>query len=219
MARLTIDQNLLLRFVHEEQLAELYRGLQALGLERGDAGTIHDVTSCPGAETCNLAVTGSRELASAITARLEGAGAVVEAARELDIKISGCPNSCGQHHVAALGFHGGMRRVGGRAVPEYTLHLGGGIDGGGATFGRQVVRVPARRVPDALLKLLHLYQQRREPGESALAFFRRVSDVEVKEAVAALARLDAETARPEDYLDNGAQEEFVVRTREGECAA
>jgi sulfite reductase (ferredoxin) len=222
MVRLTIDQNLLLRFVHEEQLAELHRGLVALGLGADGAGTIADVTSCPGAETCNLAVTGSRELASALTERLErpgGAASAIEAARDLDIKISGCPNSCGQHHIAGIGFHGGMRRVGGRVVPEYTLHLGGGVDAGGATFGRQVVKLPARRVADALVRLLELYEARRAPGERALDFFRRLPDLEVKQAVADLAKVDEATARPEDFLDNGAEQAFVVHTGTGECAA
>src|SRR4029453_18918339 len=116
------------------------------------------VTSCPGADTCNLAVTKSRELASSISDRLREANGAIAGAESLDVKISGCPNSCGQHHVAALGFHGTMRRVGGQAVPEYQLHLGGGISGQGAVFGRQIVKVPARRVPDAVLRLLLLYQ-------------------------------------------------------------
>src|SRR5262249_15798485 len=73
----------------------------------------------------------------------------VKAAESLDIKISGCPNSCGQHHVAALGFHGTMRRVGGQTGPEDPLHPGGGIARGGATFGRQIVERPAKRVPPA----------------------------------------------------------------------
>jgi sulfite reductase beta subunit-like hemoprotein len=218
MCRLTIDQNLLLRFVQEDQVAELYLGLLALGLGAADAGTIVDVTSCPGAESCNLAVTGSRELATAIGDRLGAAASVAEGARDLTIKISGCPNSCGQHHVAGLGFHGGMRRVGGKVVPEYTLHLGGGIDGGGATFGRQVVKVPARRVPDALVELLRLYEARKAPGERALDFFRRVGEDEVKAAVAALTRFDEATPE-EDFLDLGSEQTFVVRTREGECAA
>jgi sulfite reductase beta subunit-like hemoprotein len=213
--RLTIDQNLLCRFVADDRVAELHRGLVGLGLAAPDAGTIVDVTSCPGAESCNLAVTSSRELASAISGALDGIE--LGAARELSIKISGCPNSCGQHHVAGVGFHGGMRRVGGKVVPEYTLHLGGGIDGAGATFGRQVVKLPARRVPAALLRLLHLYDERREPGETALAFFRRIGDDEVKGAVAELMRLDA-SSPPEDFLDHGSATTFEVATGPGECA-
>src|SRR5204863_8184335 len=130
--RTSNDQNTLLRFIAEAALPAVHAALDDAGLGREGARTISDVTACPGADTCNLAVTHSRELALAIGDRLDEANGdadTVALARKLDVKISGCPNSCGQHHVAAIGFHGTMRRVGGRAVPEYQLHLGGGIDG------------------------------------------------------------------------------------------
>jgi len=225
MARTTIDQNLLLRFVPDDALEALHQGLKDLELAEPDAGTIVDVTSCPGAESCNLAVTASRELASALSAKLsaavsEAAGSAdaVAAAKDLHLKISGCPNSCGQHHVAGIGFHGSMRRVGGRVVPEYTLHLGGGIDGNGAVFGRAFAKVPARRTPGALLKLLELYLAERQPGEDALTFFRRVPEETVKGALADLSKIDEATATAEDYLDLGDDKEFEVATGPGECA-
>src|SRR4029077_11260297 len=99
----------------------------------------------------------------ALTESLEG-GPIDAGARDVAIKISGCPNSCGQHHIAGVGFHGGMRRVGTKVVPEYTLHLGGGIDGSGATFGRQVVKLPARRIGDTVVRLLELYQKEKMGG-------------------------------------------------------
>jgi hypothetical protein len=111
-----------------------------------------------------------------------------------------------------------LRRVGGKVVPEYTLHLGGGVDGKGAVFGRQVVKLPARRVPDALLRLLSLYEAKKQPNEPALAFFRRVSQEEVRAAVADFVKMDEATATPEDYLDLGSTTEFMVETGEGECA-
>jgi sulfite reductase (NADPH) hemoprotein beta-component len=217
--RLTIDQNLLVRFVSEARLPLLYTELAAIGLADGDAGTILDVTSCPGAESCNLAVTASRELAAAATAKLEqSSGAALDACKGLDIKVSGCPNSCGQHHIAAIGFHGGMRRVGGRVVPEYTLHLGGGISESGAVFGRQLAKVPARRAADALVALLELYLRARQDGEAPLSFFRRVDGDTVKSALGELAKIDETNARPEDFLDLGDSNEFVVATGDGECA-
>lgn len=221
MARTTIDQNILLRFVPDDAVEALYDELRKLDLAEADAGTIVDVTSCPGAESCNLAVTASRELASALSAKLaapNGSAGAVEAAKDLHIKISGCPNSCGQHHVAGIGFHGSMRRVGGRVVPEYTLHLGGGIDEKGAVFGRQFAKVPARRTPEALLKLLELYVADRQPGEGAVAFFRRVPEEAVKNALAELSKIDEATAMPEDFLDIGDAKEFEVSTGPGECA-
>jgi sulfite reductase beta subunit-like hemoprotein len=215
--RTTNDQNVLFRFVPEASLAALHQKLVELGLGRPGARTIEDVTSCPGADTCNLAVTKSRELASAISARLgEVARKDVES---LDIKISGCPNSCGQHHVAALGFHGTLRRVDGKTIPEYQLHLGGGIDQNGAVFGRQVVKVPARRIPEAVAKLVELYQKEKREDENALAFFRRVDERVVKEHLAALTEFDPATARPEEWLDHGDENPFVVAIGQGECAA
>ena len=103
-------------------------------------------------------------------------------------------------------------------MPEYTLHLGGGIDARGAVFGRQVVKLPARRVPEGLVALLRLYQAKKQPGERALDFFRRLTDAEVKETVAALTNLD-DSSRAEDFLDNGSDDTFMVKTRDGECAA
>ncbi len=220
--RLSNEQNLVFRFVPEASLTALHAALVALGLGRAGARTIHDVTSCPGADTCNLAVTRSRELTTAVEAALSAAtGATAEAvkaAESLDIKISGCPNSCGQHHVAALGFHGTMRRVGGQAIPEYQLHLGGGIAREGATFGRQIVKLAARRVPDAVLRLLELYRNERSDGESPLAYFRRVEPDVVKKAVADLAEFDAATAKAEDWLDHGDEAPFKVAIGQGECA-
>jgi sulfite reductase (NADPH) hemoprotein beta-component len=111
-----------------------------------------------------------------------------------------------------------MRRVGGRVVPEYTLHLGGGVDGAGATFGRQALKVPARRVPEALIRLLTLFQRERREGEPVLAFFRRVDEDTVREVVADLSKIDEATATPEDFLDLGDAHEFEVKTGPGECA-
>jgi sulfite reductase beta subunit-like hemoprotein len=220
--RLSNEQNLVFRFVPEASLTAIHAELVALGLGRAGARTIHDVTSCPGADTCNLAVTRSRELTTAVEDALAAAtgeaAAAVKSAESLDIKISGCPNSCGQHHIAALGFHGTMRRVGGQAVPEYQLHLGGGIAREGATFGRQIVKLPARRVPDAVLRLLALYQKERAEGEAPLAYFRRVEADVVKRAVADLAEFDAATAKPEDWLDHGDDQAFKVAIGQGECA-
>ena len=220
--RTTNEQNLVFRFVPEASLTALHAELLMLGMGRAGARTIHDVTSCPGADTCNLAVTRSRELTTAISDALAAtSGAAAEAVRageSLDIKISGCPNSCGQHHVAALGFHGTMRRVGGQTVPEYQLHLGGGIGREGATFGRQLLKLPARRVPGAVVRLLELYVKERSDGEAPLAYFRRVDAEVVKRALADLSEFDAATARPEEWLDHGDDAPFKVAIGQGECA-
>jgi sulfite reductase (ferredoxin) len=215
--RLTIDQNILLPWVDKRSVPALYARLLAAGLARQDLHTVRDVTSCQGADTCNLAVTSSRAVAAAITERLEkdGLGAEGEAARTL-IKVSGCPNSCGQHHIADLGFHGGAKNTGDGAVPVYQLHLGGGVDERGARFGRQVVKIIARRVPDAVVRLLAFFEAERAEGESPAAFFERVDG---KKVVAALGDLVTAPVAPEERADVGESAGFLIHSGEGECAA
>lgn len=215
--RLTIDQNVLLPWVDKRSIHALYTRLVRAGLARRDLHTVRDVTSCQGADTCNLAVTSSRSVASAITARLEaeGLGAEGDVARTL-IKVSGCPNSCGQHHIADLGFHGGAKNVGDGAVPVYQLHLGGGVDERGARFGRQVVKIVARRVPEAVVRLLRFYEAERTANETAAAFFERIDG---KRVVAALGELVTDAAAADERADVGESAGFLVHSGEGECAA
>jgi sulfite reductase (ferredoxin) len=215
-AYLTIDQNILIPFVDKRSLPALYAALQPLGLAELGVRTAKDVTSCPGAETCNLAVTKSRQLGLAISDRLDRADAEgLLAVKGTVIKISGCPNSCGQHHIADIGFHGAAKKDGGKAYPMYQLHLGGGVDGDGAYFGRQVVKIVARRVPEAVVKLLALYESDRGADETPNAFFRRVDP---KRVVAALGDLVSGFAEGEE-ADLGETVGFQVAVGEGECAA
>jgi sulfite reductase (ferredoxin) len=219
--RLAVDQNLLLRFVPTGRLGALYTALDAAGLGAPDARTVADVTTCPGAETCNLAVTASRQVGAAITARLESDASLADAlvaARDATVKVSGCPNSCGQHHIATLGWHGAARRAGDRTAPVYQLHLGGGFDDDGARFGRQVVKVPARRVPEAMARLLKLYAAERAEGDTPDRFFRDLAGPRVEALLHDLVALDADT--PDDiFLDIGQAQGFHVAIGEGECAA
>ena len=214
--RLSIDQNLVLPWVDRRSLPALHRALAAIDLARPFVHTARDVTSCPGAETCNLAVTASRSLADAITEQLEQPElAGLQAMPTTSIKISGCPNSCGQHHVADIGFHGAAKTVDGTTVPMYQLHLGGGVDEQGARFGRQVVKIVARRVPGAVVRLLRLYEEGHAEGETTAHFF---ANVDPKRVVSALGELlgpatSAETA------DIGETIGFHVKTGVGECAA
>lgn len=215
--RLTIDQNLLLPWVDKRSVPALYSRLAKAGLARRDLHTVRDVTSCQGADTCNLAVTSSRSVASAITSRLEaeGLGAEGDLARTL-IKISGCPNSCGQHHIADLGFHGGAKNTGDGAVPVYQLHLGGGVDERGARFGRQVVKIVARRVPEAVVRLLRFFEAERAAGESPASFFERIDG---KRVVAMLGDVITASPQPEERADVGESAGFLIHSGEGECAA
>ena len=216
--RTTAVQDLVLRWVRRDGLPALYASLQAAGLGLPDADSIADVTSCPGAESCKLAVTQSRGLGQALEQHLRETPALVEMARELDIKISGCPNGCGQHHIATIGFQGSLRKVDGRAVPQYFIQVGGGIDPERTTFGRLSAKVPARRVPLALERLVRLYAAEKQDGETPLSFFRGLEAARVKALLADLELLTTATATPDDYIDLAETTPFRPETTEGECA-
>jgi sulfite reductase (NADPH) hemoprotein beta-component len=217
--RLTPEQNLLLRWVRHDRLPELHEQLVAAGLGVGGAGTAADVGSCPGADTCRIAVTQSRGLGKLLTEHLRARPEVVAAAGPLDLKISGCPNGCGQHHIAGIGFQGSVRRLGDRVVPQYFVMIGGGFEADHARFGRLAAKIPARRVPQAVERLIDLYVDKRNDGETATKFFQRVDLEVVKTNLADLEALRPEDALPADFVDLGEDHEFRVETMEGECMA
>lgn len=214
--RVTVRQNFVLRWVPIPRLPSLWEGLGAAGLDRPGAEAPSDVTSCPGADTCNLGITSSRGLARQIRALLEMGSGGTDDLEGLTVKISGCPNSCGQHHAAAVGFFGMVRRVGDRVVPTYQMLLGGG----GGSMGRPVFKLPARWVPTAVRRLIDLYRAGRAPAETFPAFVRRVPPAEVQKALADLAvpgatPLDASLFQ--DWGEAGAFRGAIGGP--GECAA
>ena len=144
---------------------------------------------------------------------------LVSAAPDLQIKISGCPNGCGRNHIAGLGFQGSVRKLGARAVPQYFVTVGGGPDGDGVRFGRLAAKIPARRMTDALERLIALYRQERGKGESATAFFMRVEVDRVKAILADLEQMKPQEAQPEDFVDLAETSEFKPEIQEGECSA
>ena len=217
--RTTHRQGLLLRWVRTTDVVEVYRRLAAGGLGLGDANTVADVTSCPGAESCRLAVTQSRGLGRLLGDTLRARPDLVAAAPDLTIKISGCPNGCGQHHVAGIGLQGSVRKVGGKALPQYFVMVGGGADAEGAHFARLAAKVPARRMDTAIARLISLYQSDCLPGESATAFFRRVELSRVKAELADLEQVAPEAVVPTDFVDLGDEAAFEVTTMDGECSA
>ena len=218
-ARVTATQNLLLRWVPSDESKSLYARLAAAGLGLGDADTIADVTSCPGAESCKLAVTQSRGLAQVIGDHLRATPSLIPLVPSLDVKVSGCPNGCGQHHIAAIGFQGSLRKVEGRAVPQYFVMVGGGVSDSGATFGRLAAKVPARRSPIALERLARLYADERLADETAAAFFTRIDLARVKTLLSDLETISAESAMADDYIDLAESKAFVPETQDGECSS
>jgi sulfite reductase beta subunit-like hemoprotein len=217
--RVTVDQNLVFRWVPIGELRELYRRLAAASLGQAEASSVADVTSCPGAESCRLAVTQSRGLGRLLEEHLRARPDLIAAADGAHIKISGCPNGCGQHHIATIGFQGSVRRLGGRAVPQYFVMVGGGTTLERASFARTAAKIPARRIPETVERLIAFYQREKRDGESAPAFFQRMDLERVSEELRDLQQLSAEDAVPLDFVDLAETGEFAPEVMEGECSA
>jgi sulfite reductase beta subunit-like hemoprotein len=217
--RVTPGQNLVFRWVAAGNLRSLYRALAAAGLGLAGAETIADVVSCPGAESCRLAVTQSRGLGRLLEDHLRSRPDIMAAADGAQIKISGCPNGCGQHHIATIGFQGSVRRIGSRAVPQYFVMVGGGTVASGASFARTAAKVPARRLPEVVERLVALYTRTRSAGETAPEFFARIDVSQVKETLADLERLTEQEATTADFIDLGELSEFNPLVMDGECSA
>ena len=217
--RVTAEQNLLFRWVKEADLDGLHTRLAAAGLGLAGANTVADVVSCPGAESCRIAVTQSRGLGELLGQHLRDNPEVAALAPDLHIKISGCPNGCGQHHIAGLGFQGSIRKVGAKAVPQYFVMLGGGVDENGAQFGRISAKVPARRMTQVVDRLLGLYRDEKQADEKPEAFFRRVDAAKVKALLVDLETMTAADAVPLDFVDLAEDREFVPEIMDGECAS
>jgi sulfite reductase (NADPH) hemoprotein beta-component len=208
----------LLRWVRTEEVPPLFERLDAAGLSRDGAGSAAEVVACPGADACRQAVTRTRDVARLVERRLRETLGPAALGTPLDVAVSGCPNGCSRHHVAAIGLQGSARKVGGRSAPQYFVLVGGGAAGGGLRFGKLAGKVPARRVPEAVERLVALYLAERSAGESAVAFFARAH----ARAAAVLDPLEAlgpEDACAEDFVEPGAAEEFRPAVQEGECAA
>lgn len=216
--RFTRDQDVVLRWVLPEEVPALHARLAAAGLGLDGAGTPADVVSCPGAESCRLAVTHSRGLGQVLEAHVRSRPELYGQAPDLELKVSGCPNGCSQHHVASIGFQGSARKVGSRAVPQYFVLLGGRLSADGARFGKVAGKIPGRRVTAALDALTALYLAEREPGEGAPAFFARVAPERAKAVLAPLGDLTEADLTPQDLVDLGETEPYSTDTMDGECA-
>jgi sulfite reductase beta subunit-like hemoprotein len=219
-ARSTVQQNLVLRWVRDEALYEVWERLQALGLAEAGADEITDVVSCPGTDSCKLGITSSMGLNRAIKQRLEEMEIDDPLTRKIHIKMSGCPNGCSQHHIANIGFYGASLKVGGRPMPAYIPHIGGNYEGGEVIFGTRLKsRLPAKRVPEAVERWIRLYEAERAEGEEFNAFAERAGaprfEAEVKELTLP-AEFSLETMQ--QFIDWNRSSPYKVERGEGECA-
>jgi sulfite reductase beta subunit-like hemoprotein len=216
--RLAGEGRVHLRWIAEGDVAALHARLAAAGLGRDGAGSAADVVSCPGAEACRQAVTRTRDVARLVEERIRAALGAPALAAALPVHVSGCPNGCARHHVAAVGLQGSARRVGGRAVPQYVVLVGGSVAAEEARFAVPVAKVSARRVPAAVEALVALYLAERAPGEAAGPFLARRAD-RARALLAPLEELRPDDLREEDLVEPGASEPFRPAVQEGECAA
>jgi sulfite reductase beta subunit-like hemoprotein len=216
--RTSAGQNLILRDVRAQDLPALYDALDARGLARAEAQGVRDIVTCPGADTCNLGITSSRGLGRAIGRWLEERRfSDLPAFAGTTIRASGCPNSCGQHHLATVGFYGNNKNVSDEPTPHYMMLLAGRIDESGARMAQPIMRIPARRVPQALDLLWDRYRTDAIVGETFSEWIENVDKGEVKELLSPLAL--SERPSLEEIFDWDQTAVFTGKTGEGECAA
>jgi sulfite reductase (ferredoxin) len=215
--RTTINQNLILRWVPESRVNALYDELAARGLGDPGAELVEDIIACPGTDTCGLGITSSKGLARAM-AEIFPPGRVPEDLAGVSVKISGCHNSCAQHHIATIGLHGVGKRVGEHTAPHYELHLGGRVNGT-AKIGQMTVKVPAKNVPAAVSHLVEVYRRDRRDGEGLAAFLDRSGKAKLKEELIPYTILPPFNDDATYYYDWEGENEFVMEDLgPGECA-
>jgi sulfite reductase beta subunit-like hemoprotein len=219
-ARTTVQQNLLLRWVRHESVYDVWRALGELGL--ADAGTreISDVVSCPGTDSCKLGITSSMGLNQAVQERIEAMDITDPLSRQIHIKMSGCPNGCAQHHVADIGFYGASIKVGEHTIPAYIPHVGGSYEGAPVAFGQRLkLRLPAKRIPEAIERWIRHYESSRQDGEAWGAFTQRVGTTELEGLVKDLSMpVDFGLETMNTFIDWNRSVPFEVQRGEGECA-
>ncbi|HVE99521.1 MAG TPA: hypothetical protein VNA12_10130, partial [Mycobacteriales bacterium] len=211
----TVRQNLVVRDLRAGDLPKLYDILAEAGLGQTGAERAANVVSCPGAETCTLALTASRGVAAATIDALVAAGLGDVG---LSINVSGCPNSCGQQQMADIGLSGQVRRVGTDEAPGYRILLGGRVTEGGARFGQYVAKAPARRTPEAVVSVVGRYVADRSDGERFGDWVDRVGAEVIGADLAGFDQKRSRAEAPEDFTDWDATDAFKVILGRGECA-
>jgi sulfite reductase (ferredoxin) len=218
--RTTADQNILLRWISTADLPAVYRALAAVGLAGAGAGEIGDITACPGTDTCKLGISSSRALAAELGRQITAAGLDTnEKARGLHIKTSGCFNSCGQHHVADIGYLGVSRNVNGRRVPHFQLVIGGEWTHNAGAYGLAIGAIPSKRVPEFTKRIATMYADEHQPGENFQAYTNRIGKKAIRKMVEELQVMPAYDQDPSFYSDWGDPREYTIEDMGvGECA-
>jgi sulfite reductase beta subunit-like hemoprotein len=215
--RITNRQNLVFRNLTEDQLPALYERLNEIGMAQPGAELSRDVVACPGADTCNLAVTQSRGLADAISDALDAAG--LAEVGGIRTNISGCTNSCGQHHIADIGFFGAERRAHGKPAPGYQMLLGGYVGQEQIHFGDKALRLPAKTAPEAVVRVVGQFAEERKAGESFREWMdRRGGAKAIGDTLKDLDIFPTPEEGPEYYVDYDETGPYEVSLGDSECA-
>jgi sulfite reductase (ferredoxin) len=215
--RVTNRQNLVFRGLTDSQLPVLHQRLDAIGMAEAGAELARDVVACPGADTCNLAVTQSRGLADAISEALDAAG--LADIGGIRTNISGCTNSCGQHHISDIGFFGAERRAHGQAAPGYQMLLGGYVGQERIHFGEKALRLPAKQAPEAAVRVVRRFAEEREPGEVFRSWLERAGGpAAVGATLKDLDEFPTPDEAPEFYVDYGETGPYIKEIGASECA-
>jgi sulfite reductase (ferredoxin) len=219
-ARTTVQQNLVLRWVRDEAVYDVWRRLDELGLADAGAREITDVVSCPGTDSCKLGITSSMGLNRAIQDRLEAMEITDPLTKQIHIKMSGCPNGCSQHHIANIGFYGASLKVGGKQVPAYIPHIGGNYEGGEVVYGARLKsRIPAKRVPEAVERWVRMYEAERNEGEAFNDFAERAGGARFEQEIKELTMpAEFSLGTMDQFIDWNRAEPYKVERGEGECA-
>jgi len=219
-ARTTVHQNLLLRWVRDESVYDVWTRLQALDLGDAGADEVSDVVSCPGTDSCKLGITSSMGLNAAVKERIDAMGIEDPLTKRIHVKMSGCPNGCSQHHIANIGFYGASIRVGDKTIPASIPHIGGRYEGGGVQYGARLrLRLPSKRVPEAVERWIRFYESERTDGEEFNAFAERVGTKPFEDQVRELAMpAEFNLENMNLFMDWTKNVPFEVIRGEGECA-
>ena len=215
--RITINQGLLLKYVRKEALPVLFERLKDLDFVKPGFDSVSDITTCPGTDTCNLGISNSTELARVLEDLISEEFDELIENQDIKIKISGCMNSCGQHGLAHIGFHGSSLKAAGKVVPAAQVLLGGGTVGDGV--GRaadKVIKVPSKRTKDVVRVILDHYSQNKNGDELFNDFYDRFGKDHFYQLLKPLA--DLSTLTPDEFVDWGHEEIFETAIGVGECA-
>ena len=215
--RATVEQNIVLRWVTMTDLPALYRELKEIGLGDPGAESMVDITACPGTDSCKLGVSSSRGLAAHLRSYFIEAG-VQNEIKDFRIKISGCPNSCGQHHIANIGFFGSSKRVGGHIAPVYLVLLGGHMIENASSYGLATGKIHANYIPAFIEELTGKYVDEKQDDETFTDYVGRLGKVEIKTILSQYDQIPPYEEAPEFYIDTGDTKDYQLKTGVGECA-